>query len=331
MRKSLQKKMTGSMLVAVVAALAIVSVCLLFGMARYAGTQFESEVSQVLTTDLLSEMNDNATGSADSAAAETETILDAYAGQLRIGSGRSYSIWDASTGDRLAGDENAVMTDNIVTAMSGTVGDAMPLLPTKMDIAVPVTGESALIVDIQDDGSSVQALMARLAILLLAGLVLSLLAAAGISWILAKSFSESAAQTAQDLREQNQQALAPNGDWEAMAAALYAPEKKRKKGRDRTALNVLLPFLQEGYVLFQADGKVLEINMMAEQLLGVTMEAGKPLLFDDVFHDVPMPTAEQSLVRGKLRQNDFMLDVTFAALEPGLFAAIVLPSDRRTQ
>ena len=75
MRKSLQKKLTGSMLVAVAAALVIVSVCLLFGMARYAEQQFETEVSQVLTTDLLSEMNGNATGAADSAAAETEKII----------------------------------------------------------------------------------------------------------------------------------------------------------------------------------------------------------------------------------------------------------------
>lgn len=209
MRKSLQKKLTGSMLVAVAAALVIVSVCLLFGMARYAEQQFETEVSQVLTTDLLSEMNENATGAADSAAAETEKIISAYAGQLRIGSGRSYSIWDAATGDRLAGDENAVMTDNIVTAMGGGVGDAMPLLPTKMDVAVPITGESALILDIQDDGSSMRALMARLAVLLLAGLVLSLLAAAGISWGLAKSFSDCAARTAQELRERNNQALVP--------------------------------------------------------------------------------------------------------------------------
>ena len=330
MRKTLQKKLTGSMLVAVAAALVIVSVCLLFGMARYASTQFETEVSQVLTTDLLSEMNENATGSADSAAAETEKVLTAYAGQLRLGS-RSYSIWDAATGDRLAGDENAVMTDNIVTAMSGTVGNASSLLPTTMDIAVPVTGESALILDIQDDGSAMRAMMARLAVLLLAGLVLSLIAAAGISWFLAKSFSDSAAQTAEELREQNNQALKPNGDWEAMAAALHAPEKKGKKGRDRTALNILLPFLQEGYVLFQADGKVLEINVMAEQLLGVTMKTGEPLFFDTVFHDVPMPTTEQRLIRGKLHQNDHTLDITFAALEPGLFAAIVLPSDRRAQ
>ena len=119
------------------------------------------------------------------------------------------------------------MTDNIVTAMGGGVGDAMPLLPTKMDVAVPITGESALILDIQDDGSSMRALMARLAVLLLAGLVLSLLAAAGISWGLAKSFSDCAAHTAQELRERNNQTLVPQGDWEAMAAALYAPEKKK--------------------------------------------------------------------------------------------------------
>ena len=69
MRKSLQKKLTGSMLVAVAAALVIVSVCLLFGMARYAEQRFETEVSRVPTTDLLSEMNDNATGAAASDAA----------------------------------------------------------------------------------------------------------------------------------------------------------------------------------------------------------------------------------------------------------------------
>ena len=207
----------------------------------------------------------------------------------------------------------------------------MPLLPTKMDVAVPITGESALILDIQDDGSSMRALMARLAVLLLAGLVLSLLAAAGISWGLAKSFSDCAAHTAQELRERKNQELVPHGEWEAMAAALYAPEKKKRKGRDRTALNILLPFLQEGYVLFQADGKVLEINLMAEQLLGAEIKAGKTLCFEDVFHDVPMPTAEQSLIRGKLRQNHATMDVTFATLEPGLFAAIVTPSDRREQ
>ena len=229
MRKSLQKKLTGSMLVAVAAALVIVSVCLLFGMARYAEQQFETEVSQVLTTDLLSEMNENATGAADSAAAETEKIISAYAGQLRIGSGRSYSIWDAATGDRLAGDENAVMTDNIVTAMGGGVGDAMPLLPTKMDVAVPITGESALILDIQDDGSSMRALMARLAVLLLAGLVLSLLAAAGISWGLAKSFSDCAAHIAQQSSTGAAWRLGSNGG-SAVCAGKKETEGQRPHG-----------------------------------------------------------------------------------------------------
>lgn len=203
-------------------------------MARYAEQQFETEVSQVLTTDLLSEMNENATGAADSAAAETEKIISAYAGQLRIGSGRSYSIWDAATGDRLAGDENAVMTDNIVTAMGGGVGDAMPLLPTKMDVAVPITGESALILDIQDDGSSMRALMARLAVLLLAGLVLSLLAAAGISWGLAKSFSDCAAHTRTGAAGTQQSstgaAMAIGKQWRQRCM-----RRKKRNGRAETA------------------------------------------------------------------------------------------------
>ena len=81
MRKSLQKKLTGSMLVAVAAALVIVSVCLLFGMARYAEQQFETEVMTLKGKKLSAPMPDSC------ASAPAEAI--------RFGTPQRETVWRA--------------------------------------------------------------------------------------------------------------------------------------------------------------------------------------------------------------------------------------------
>lgn len=331
MRKTLKKKMTASLLLTALAVMAIVSICLLLGMARYSSAQFEDEVANVLTVDLLTEMNDSATGAADSAAYNVEQILEAYAAQLRFGIDRKYSIWDAATGELVGGAEDAVMTNNIVTAMNGEVGDAFSLLPSQMDVAIPVAGEAALVVDICDDGSTMYAMFGNMVLFLAAALALSLIMCLILSRIFAGAFTESAMQAARDMRESNDSTLYPSGDWEAMAAAMYAPEKNKKKkgGPSPDALDILLPFLREGYVRFHADGKILEINEAAEALLGVSFDRDTELTFEKTFHNVPMPTENQRMVRGQLKQNGQTLEVVFVALEPNDFAAVLYPVDGR--
>ncbi|MCD8355021.1 MAG: PAS domain-containing protein [Clostridia bacterium] len=331
MQKTLKKKMTASLLLTALAVMAIVSVCLLLGMARYSSAQFEDEVADVLTVDLLTEMNDSATGTADSAAYNVEQILEAYAAQLRFGMDRNYSIWDAATGELVGGAEDAAMTDNIVTAMNGEVGDAFSLLPSQMDVAIPVTGEAVLVVDISDDGSTMYAMFGNMVLFLTAALVLSLIMCLILSRIFAGAFTDSAMQAAREIRESDDSTLYPAGDWEAMATAMYAPAKKKKKKdrTDRDALNTLLPFLREGYVRFHTDGKILEINEAAEALLGVSFDEDAELTFEKTFHNVPMPTESQSMVRGRLNQNGQTLEVVFVALEPDDFAAVLYPVDGR--
>lgn len=331
MQKTLKQKLTVSLLLTALAVMAIVSVSLLLGMARYSSAQFEDEVASVLTVDLLSEMNAGATGTPENAAYQVEQILEAYAGQLRLGVDRTYSIWDAATGERLCGAEDAAITDNIVTAMQGEIGDGFSLLPSGMEVAVPITGESALVLDIADDGSDMLSMFAMLALFLAVALVLSLILCLILSQMFAGAFAGSAVQAAKELRESNDRTLYPSGDWEAMAAAMYAPEKQRNRHKTRQdELETLLPFLREGYVRFNLEGKILEINMVAEELLGVSMEADDDLTFEKTFQGVPMLKENQSMVRGRLQQNGYTLDVAFVALEPDIFAAVLAPADGRT-
>ena len=329
MRKTLKQKLTVSLLLTALAVMAIVSASLLLGMARYSSAQFEDEVAGVLTVDLLSEMNTGATGTAESAAYNVEQILEAYAGQLRLGVDRTYSIWDAATGDRLAGAEDAALTDNIVTAMQGEVGDHFSLLPSGMDVAVPITGEASLVLDITDDGSDMRSMFAMLALFLAVALVLSLMLCLVLSQMFAGAFAGAAVQAAKELRESNDRSLYPAGDWEAMASAMYVPEMGRKNDR-KEELETLLPFLREGYVRFNLDGNILAINEAAEEMLGVSIRGEETLTFEKAFQGVPMLKENQSMVRGRLQQNGYTLDVTFVALEPDVFAAVIYPADGGT-
>lgn len=332
MRKTLKRKLTGSMLLTVAAALVIVSVCLLLGVVRYSAAQFSHEIAEVFTTDVLTEMNAAATGSAESAAAAVGQAIDANAGVLRIGAGREYSVWDAETGDWIGGSqENAAVTDNIVAAMNGEVGQSIPLLASRMDIAIPINGDVMLVVDIMDDGSSMRTLLWNILLLLLAACVLSLVACLVLSHTLAGAFAASAVETARGIREHANDSSRPAGDWEAMALALYQPgsSKRRRKAEMVDMLDAVMPYLREGYLRFTAeDGIITEINTVAEHLLGVTMDTKNGLAFADAFPGVPMPDETQSMVHGQFTRAGRRLDVVFTALGDGTFAAVLCPVDR---
>ena len=332
MRKTLKRKLTGSMLLTVAAALVIVSVCLLLGVVRYSAAQFSHEIAEVFTTDVLTEMNAAATGSAESAAAAVGQAIDANAGVLRIGAGREYSVWDAETGDWIGGSqENAAVTDNIVAAMNGEVGQSIPLLASRMVIAIPINGDVMLVVDIMDDGSSMRTLLWNILLLLLAACVLSLVACLVLSHTLAGAFAASAVETARGIREHANDSSRPAGDWEAMALALYQPgsSKRRRKAEMVDMLDAVMPYLREGYLRFTAeDGIITEINTVAEHLLGVTMDTKNGLAFADAFPGVPMPDETQSMVHGQFTRAGRRLDVVFTALGDGTFAAVLRPVDR---
>ena len=332
MRKTLKRKLTGSMLLTVAAALVIVSVCLLLGVVRYSAAQFSHEIAEVFTTDVLTEMNAAATGSAESAAAAVGQAIDANAGVRRIGAGREYSVWDAETGDWIGGSqENAAVTDNIVAAMNGEVGQSIPLLASRMDIAIPINGDVMLVVDIMDDGSSMRTLLWNILLLLLAACVLSLVACLVLSHTLAGAFAASAVETARGIREHANDSSRPAGDWEAMALALYqsGSSKRRRKTEMVDMLDAVMPYLREGYLRFTAeDGIITEINTVAEHLLGVTMDTKNGLAFADAFPGVPMPDETQSMVHGQFTRAGRRLDVVFTALGDGTFAAVLRPVDR---
>lgn len=329
MRKTLKRKLTGSMMLAVTAAMAIVSVCLLLGMTRYYSVQFVEQVSGVFTTELIAEMNEESAVSEETAVSSIQQTMEAYAGRLGIGSGREYSIWDGETGEYLGGSqENASATDNVITAMNGTVGSAIPLFASKMDVAIPISGDISLVIDIQDDGSNMRQRIWNIFLLLLAGLAVSLVMCLLLSWMMADAFTASVMQAAKTVRKDIQKSGLPTGDWEALALALCEPKKHRSRNADKSgaqadAVPMISAYLSEGLIQFTANGHITQMNVAAQSMLGVSFDGDLP--FERAFPGVPIPDDTQRMVHGQFVHDGVRLDVVFIALDTGAFAGVLRP------
>ena len=328
MRKTLKRSLTGGMLLTVAASMLIVFLCLLIGTMKYSSTAFANELAEVFTVDTLTELNAAATGTDSYSVEKVTQAVDAYAGQLRIGAGREYTVWDSVSGRYLAGsveETEAVMTNNIIAAMNGNVGDTIGLFSTRMDIAVPINGNVQLVVDIQDDGSDRRSLCSTVLLLYLAALIISLLLGFALSWLFSAAFTKSAVQTAKDIRAKDEETGVPSGDWDALAAALLDPDKKEKKNKagqvDRFEL--VLPYLSEGYLQFRRDGQITYLSDAAQQLLRVNSQ--ESWNFEAAFPGVPMPSPEQKMIHGQFTREGQRLDVVFLLLNKEEFAAILRP------
>lgn len=326
MRKSLRNALTGSIMLTVFASMVVVTLCLLLGTMRYSSVSFRDDVASVFTEDVLTELNSAASGMPGAAASSVQQTVEAYTGKLRIGAGREYAIWDSETGELLGGSQDDLsVTDNVITAMNGEIGDKLPFFASHMDIAIPLTGETGMVIDIMDDASAARALCGRIVLLMLIGMAVSLLMSLAISRILSGSLAKSAAINARRVREKEQETMLPSGDWEAMAVALGATMTLRKHAQG-DMLERVKPYLDDGFVSFETDGgAVTEMNENAQKLLSVTYSEN--LTFDKVFRGVPMPDASQSMVHGRFTQRGRRLDVVFMAVNSEQFLAIVRPEE----
>lgn len=341
MKKSLKRKWTAFMMLLVLAVLSIVGVFLLSSTINYYINQFRSEVGVVFTTDLLEELNANATGIEDSAAAQVASTVEAYSGTLGIGSGREYYILDAQTGDCLATSEvnfdgSVSLTGNMTTAMNGEVGERISMFGKTMDLAIPVNGDVDLVIDITDDRSDMRHMCWLMFLVIMAAVVIGLAASAGLSMALIRTVTDPISELNEGAKritggDYEQVLLVHDMDeigeltqsFNEMSAVLRRTMKLSKLESAR--LKMMAEYLSEGYLELNATGEIRYMNRTAQAMLGMSF-AGSAA-FSEVFPGLPFPDAEEGAVQISFVSGGNKLRAVFVADENRGFTALVLPME----
>ena len=190
MNRSLYTKLVLIMLLLIISLMSVAGVFLMRGVREFYLNDFYQQMSQAFSnTDMIRNLSSAATVN------DAVNVLITFSGQLGIDSGtRNYYVLSGNTGAFLEGSDpsgaNMPITPNILTAISGEVGNASDNSADYMDIAVPISSESVdFIVYIKDNKDALQSLNSELFKIVLRALIVGFIIALPLSMLLAKTMT----------------------------------------------------------------------------------------------------------------------------------------------
>ena len=226
-------------------------------------------------------------------------ILEAFgASRLGIDNNRNYYILDAESGEYIDGSDNAEsfggITDNIITAMNGAIGNSVSKKSSVMDYAYPVSenGVPVYIVYIADNKEEVssvsyaifqfilQAFLYGAVLAIIFGFFMSRTITIPIRDLTQKAGKMAEGQFDETLHAQGNDEIGTLTDtFNTMASRLK--ETLRQIEGEKNKVEVIIRNLEDGVIAFDANGVSTHTNPAAIKMLG--LDKKKEYKFEEIF------------------------------------------------
>ena len=192
MFRSLHRKLVLVLVLLIVSVMAVVGTFLINSVTSYHIREFRSQMSSVFTSEFILTLEQNADDHGT-----LRGMIEAYSASLGIDEYRCFYVLDGRTGAYLSGSDddygaNLQLTPNILTAMTGQVGQATESLGEYFDVAVPIRDDSGavlFVVGVLDDKSELQELNWNLFTILIRAILFGLVVAIFLSFLLSKTIT----------------------------------------------------------------------------------------------------------------------------------------------
>ena len=292
--RSLRMKLVMVMVILILAMMSVIGAFLINGVSNFYISQFYVQMNETFSPEFIRQLQTIPLEQED-APARMKELLMAQAGLSIDISRRNVYILDES-GAVLDGSgtaDDVAVTQNLLAAMNGAVGQESSITDDYMDLAVPIrTAGGNYIVYILDTRATVDALTSELLGIIVRALGLSL----AICLILAFLLSQILITPIRALTVGTQQVAA--GDFSQRLAAGSRDEigvltrnfnhmarvledTLSEAENERNKLSTLFLHMTDGVIAFGAGGTVIHFNPAATQMLARTMDPSTT--FDDIF------------------------------------------------
>lgn len=277
--------------------------------------------------------------------------INSYIGPLGIDTYRFYCILDGTTGEVLStsdpiNSQNLDITDNVITAMNGRVGNAVLRNKGYMDYAVPVTvnNKCKYIVYVRDNKDEIQNVTKNVLIIVLQAILIAVAVAIVIGFLLSKTITtpiirltkkaERLAEGDFDLTEESksEDEIGKLTDtFKIMADTLS--EKIDELNSEKTKIETLLENMTDGLLAFNLEGEIIHINPEAEKMIESSGEADFNNLFKKLGADITMGDMlyikHEKPVEKQVYFNDKYIKLTFApfSIEDKIGGVLVVMHD----
>ncbi len=331
MFRSLHMKLVMIMLLLITSLMAVVGAFLITSVSSFYIDAFYEQVDGTFSdpqfvTTLRSE------AAQEDGAERLQAIMEASTGSLGIDyNTRNYYILDSRTGAFLSGSDEPggqtlAVTENILAARNGEVGDSSSIVASYMDVAIPISGgENAFIIYILDNRETINDLSAQLFQIILQALVIGLLISVLLSFLLSKAMinpieklTEGAERVAAgDFGELLEVESADEigiltGTFNDMSAVLQSTLTAMENERNK--LDTLFLHMTDGVVAFDNNGAIIHCNPSVEDMLGRDVSGENyDTLFGHLFpRDHVLQLQRPNFLESEINSGDRALDLYFA-------------------
>ena len=318
MFRSLHRKLVLVLVLLIVSVMAVVGTFLINSVTSYHIREFRSQMSSVFTSEFILTLEQNADDHGT-----LRGMIEAYSASLGIDEYRCFYVLDGRTGAYLSGSDDDYgaklqLTPNILTAMTGQVGQTTETLGEYFDVAVPIRDEQGavlFVVGVLDDKTELQELNWNLFTILIRAILFGLVVAIFLSFLLSKTITTPVEKLT------DQAARIAAGDFTSSAQVQSDDEigilsdtfdemsvqletTLRQVEEERNKLDTLFQHMTDGMVAFDSEGILLEFNPAAEVMLDRKLEEG--LRYTDVFPEVQVRQED-------LAQDGKSIEIDYAA------------------
>ena len=294
--RSLRMKLVMIMVLLIIALMIVVASFLINGVGSFYLGEFYEQMGTSFSEDFLLRLNNAA---ADGPENLYELVMAQSDLAIDLGSRNAYILDE--NGIYLCGstDESEFgleITDNILTAMTGQVGQDRSIINSYMDVAIPIfSGDSEYIVYIRDNKQTVDNLNSQIIMIIFQSLALGLVICVVLSFLLAEiminpieRLTEGTLRVAEgDFGERievhsRDEISVLTENFNEMAGVLQSTMDEINSERDK--LSTLFLHMTDGVVAFSRNGDVIQSNPASVRMLGREMDEN--VVYDDIFGSI---------------------------------------------
>lgn len=297
MLKSLRNKLVLVFIILIMSVMGVLSTFLINSITTFYFGEFNTEVSSVFTLEVLSNIEERIE---ENAMSDVSDILNAYSANLGISSGRDYFLLDRNTTKIILSSskdlsQNLEITPNITLALSGVVGSKHLLESDYLDVAIPLKSG---IIYVKDNKTTLQDMKTLLFNITLQAMFVGVITAIILSLFLSKTLTNPIEKLTIGAKKvaggEFYEKIEVSSDDEigTLTKTFNLMSDKLREtlnqvSGEKNKLSTLFLHMTDGVLAFESDGKIINMNPKASDMLGVTYK--KNLTFSEVFKGIKIP------------------------------------------
>lgn len=295
MFKNLHMKLVAIFVLLVISVMSVVGTFLINSVTSFYINEFSNQLALVFTTDFIKTLDK--TSKSDTPVESIHEVLSAYSSAIGIDSYRNFYILDKKNGEYIAGSNEELgrlitKTPNIISAISGSVGDKTSNITSYMDVAIPISDD--YIVYVKDTKQEIHDLTWILFTIILQAMMFGLIIAVFLSFLLSKTMTmpienlTKSAKLVASGKFDNKLTVHSTDEIGVLTEtfnnmAEIMEQNLIEIAKERDKLNALFLHMTDGVIAFNNGGDIIHMNPSAERILET--EYKDELTFEKVFSD----------------------------------------------